>query len=326
MNPLSRQVYTPLVLDLWVKGSRCKATLVEVTGGTTLRTEDFHVNSRLIPLLGSKKRACEKLLQFGHLSETRAAMREIGELVYESIFSQLGLEHLFTGGGFRVNVHAQSQARAIPVEIAHCGRFVFEGNIVSLRGKNDISGSRVGVERVLIVADPTVRFAWALREGMLLYDFFTSMGLSVTLVCRPLTGEAMNDLFASADIVHFCGHVTSWESRVGWDMGTVLFDGSDCIRGRVPALVFSNGCGNTLPLGFTFLSAGVRNCIATRWQIPDADHVGFILAFYECLFRIGDIGYAFHCSKKGRFAHEDVLPLLFALQGEPETHYEISNT
>jgi hypothetical protein len=326
MTIQARQEYRPLVLDLWVKGTRCKAMMVEVAGGTSLKTEDFNVSSRLIPLIGSKKRACEKLLQSGQHRETRTAMKEIGELVYESVFKRLDLEHLFTGGGFRLSVHARSQARAIPVEIAYHEHFVFENNIMSLRGRNDISGSRVSVEGVLIFADPTARFEWALREGMLLYDFFTSRGLSVTLVCRPLNREAMGELFSCADIVHFCGHVASRESRIGWDIGKDLFDGSDCIRGRSPALVFSNGCGNTLPLGFNFLSSGVRNCITTRWQVPDADHVGFILAFYECLFRNGDIGYAFHCSKKGRYEHEDVLPLLFALQGEPGTRYEQSNT
>ncbi len=322
----AQQVYIPMVLNLWVNGTKVKATVVEVERGTTLRSSDFHVSSHLFPLLGSKKKACENLLQYGQHEETLSIIRDIGELVYTSIFEHLGLEHLFTGGGYRVSVHAQGQARALPIELAHHDRFVFEANIVSLRGRNDPPAARLSIERVLIIADPAARYRWAQREGMLLYDFFRSTGLSVMLISRPLQREKILELFTAADIVHFCGHVAAHNSRTGWDIGTGLFSGSDIVQlGRSPALVFSNGCGNTLPLGFTFLSLGVRNCISTRWQIPDSDLCSFILAFYECLFRVGDIGLAFHCSMKGRYEHGDTLPLVFALQGESGTRYEKSN-
>ena len=154
----SQHVFNPLVLNLWIKGSTARATVVEVERGTTLRNSDFPVSSHLIPLLGSKKRACENLLQYGRYEEIRNAMKDIGELVYTSVFVPLGLEHLFSSGGYRVSVHAQNQARAIPVELAYHDRFVFETNIMSLRGKNDPQGDRVVVERVLIIADPTARF------------------------------------------------------------------------------------------------------------------------------------------------------------------------
>ena len=322
----SQHVFNPLVLNLWIKGSTARATVVEVERGTTLRNSDFPVSSHLIPLLGSKKRACENLLQYGRYEEIRNAMKDIGELVYTSVFVPLGLEHLFSSGGYRVSVHAQNQARAIPVELAYHDRFVFETNIMSLRGKNDPQGDRVVVERVLIIADPTARFKWALREGMMLYDFFVSKGLSVLLVSRPLTRERLLDLFSTAHIVHFCGHVASHTSYTGWDIGTGLFNGSDCDRlSRTPDLVFSSGCGNTLPLGLRFLTSGVRNCICTRWQIPDTDICSFVLAFYECLLRVGDIGLAFQCSVKGRYARGETLPLIFALQGESGIRYEESD-
>ena len=322
----AQKVYPPLVLNLWFNGTRAKATVVEVERGTTLRSRDFHVSSHLFPLIGSKKQSCEKLLQYGQYEETLVVFRDIGELVYSSVFAHLGLEHLFMEGGYRVSVHAQGQAAALPIELAHHNRFVFEANILSLRGRNDPPGARLAVEKVLIIADPSARYRWALREGMLLYDFFRSLGLSVMLISRPLQNEKFLELFALADIVHFCGHIAAHNSRTGWDIGTSLFSGSDLVQpGRTPALVFSNGCGNTIPLGFAFLSLGVRNCISTRWQIPDSDLCSYILSFYECLFRVCDIGLAFHCSMKGRFEHGDTLPLVFALQGESGTCYEKSD-
>jgi hypothetical protein len=323
----THQEYVPLVLNLSVKGTQAKTTVVEVGTGTTIRSSDFHVGSHLFALLGSKKRAFENLLKYERMEEMLRLIRDIGELVYTSVVEHLKLEHLFEEGGYRVSVHAEGQARALPIELTHYDRFIFERNLLSLRGRNDPPSNTLAIGRILIIADPLACYQWALREGMLLYDFFRSMGLSVKLISRPLQREKFLELFTAADIVHFCGHIATNESRTGWDIGTGVFSGSDLgLPKKPPALVFSSGCGNTLPLGFTFLTLGVRNCIGTRWQIPDTDLRSFILAFYESLFRVGDIGLAFHRSLKGRYDRGDTMPLVFTLQGASGTRYEKSDT
>jgi hypothetical protein len=326
MEVQAQQAYAPLVLNLSLKGTRVKATVVGVERGTTLKSCDFSVAAHLIPMFGSKKRAFENLLQHGKLTESLNAMRDIGELVYDSVFKHLGLEYLFDERPYRVHILAQDQARAIPVELAYHGGFLVESNIVSLRGRNDATRDSVAVKRVLVLADPAARCSGALREGEVLYDYFVSAGLSVVLVSRPLQKEKLIELFRSADIVHYCGHVASQSSRTGWDIGTTIFSCDEQGQySKAPALIITNGCGNTLPLGFRFLSGGVLNCIGTRWQIPDSDFCSFVLSFYESLFRIGDIGFTLHYSQNARFARRDILPLIFALQGESGIHYEKSD-
>ena len=320
------QPYAPLVLNLSLKGTRVKATVVGMERGTRLRSSDFLVAPHLIPMFGSRKRSLENQLQHERLPESLRAMRDIGELVYDSVFKQLGLEYLFDERPYRVHVLAQEQARAIPVELAYHGGFLFESNIVSLRGKNDATRDSVNIKKALILADPAARCSAALREGEMLYDYFVSVGLSVVLVSRPLGKERLIDLFRSADIVHYCGHVASQGSRRGWDIGTTIFSGDEYREcSKAPALIFTNGCGNTLPLGFRFLSDGVLNCIGTRWQIPDSDFYSFVLSFYESLFHKGDIGFALHCSQNARFTRGDTLPIVFVLQGESGIHYETSD-
>ncbi len=317
----------PLVMNLSINGTRVNATVVEIGTGTAIKRSDFNISNRLFSLLGSKKRSCESLLQNGRNRSVLQLVREMGELVYESIIAHLGVEHLFREGGYRVNIHCEGQAKALPVEIAHYEHFMFERNLLSLRGRNDPPADNVSVGRVLILADPSARYHWAVREGLLLHDFFRSIGISVSLVSRPLQKERLFDLFSMYDIVHFTGHAAADQYRTGWDIGTGIFRCSDIImRKKLPALVFSSSCGNTLPMGFDFLRMGARNHVGSRWQIPDVNVCSFVLAFYERLFRLGDVGLAFHQSLNGRYRHGDVMPFFFVLQGELGNRYEKSDT
>lgn len=103
----THQEYVPLVLNLSVKGTQAKTTVVEIGTGTTIRNSDFRVSPHLFALLGSKKRAFENLLQYERMEEMLRLIRDMGELVYTSVVEHLGLEHLFEEGGYRVSVHSE---------------------------------------------------------------------------------------------------------------------------------------------------------------------------------------------------------------------------
>jgi hypothetical protein len=318
---------TPLVMSLSVRGTRATATIVEIASGTRIQSRNIPLSKRLIPLLAAKKRDVERLLQFGYMEGAGTRMRELGERVYEHIFRPLGLEKLFTDGGYVVNLRCEGLALHIPLEVAFHRRYLFERNVLTFRGTSDPSKRNVTVRRTLIVADPSGCFAHARRQGRILYDFFRAAGLESTLIARPLRREALTDLFSCHDIVHFAGHGVNEDGLSGWDIGYGTCTARDlCMGKEVPNLVVSSACGNTLLMGLDLLGAGVANCVCSRFRIPDRDLIPFMLALYHLLFQGREIGLSFQRALAGRYRNGELLPAVFTLQGESGTRYEKSHT
>jgi hypothetical protein len=318
---------TPLVLSLAARGTRANATIVEIASGTRIRGRSLPLSKRLVPLLASKKREVEHLIQFGHLEGAAACMRELGKRVYEHLFLPLGLEKLFTDGGYVVNLRCEGLALHIPLEIAFHRRYLFERNVLTFRGTSDPPGRAVKVRRALVVADPTGCFVHAHRQGRILYDFFRAAGIQATLISRPIRREVLTDLFACNDVVHFAGHGVNEAGLAGWDTGDGTCTARDlCMGGEVPDLVVSSACGNTLLMGLDLLGAGVSNCVCSRFRLPDRDLTPFMLALYHRLFQGLGIGPSFQRALIGRYRNGEVLPALFTLQGESGTRYEKSYT
>jgi hypothetical protein len=317
----------PLILSLSARGTRATATIVEIDSGTRIEGRNIPLSKRLFPLIAEKKREVESLLQFGHLQGAGNRMRELGERVYEHVLHPLGLEKLFTDGGYVVNLHCEGAALHIPLEIAFCRRFLFEGNVQTFRGKSDPSKRDVAVRRALILADPRGRYPHAQKQGRILYDFFRTVGLEATLIMRPMRREALMDLFSRHDIVHFAGHGVHEGGLSGWDTGAGTCTARDlCACGTVPDLVVSSACGNTMLMGLDLLNAGVTNCVCSRFRVPDRELTPFMLALYHHLFKGLDIGLSFQEALSGRYKRGELLPAIFTLQGESGTRYEKSNT
>jgi len=317
----------PLILNLSARGTNARATIVEVGTGTAIQEKNLPLNKQLFPLLVEEKKEVENLFRFGRLEEAQSRIRGLGKVVYRHTLGPLGLRKLFEDGGYVVNIRCEGDALHIPLEIAFHNRFLFERNVLTMRGTNDPSGRTVPVRRALIIADPSGRYACSVHEGLLLHDFFRTIGLASTLIARPLRKEVLTDLISRYDIVHFSGHSTIDQGRTGWDIGRGIFTARDLLTGhRIPGFVFSSSCGSTLLMGLDFLRAGVMNCVCSRWRIPDVDLTPFILSLYHRVFQGSQIGLSFQKALEKRYRYGDVLPLVFILQGESEVRYEKSHT
>ena len=77
-----------------------------------------------------------------------------------------------------------------------------------------------------------------------------------------------------------------------------------------------------MKFGLALLGKGVKNVIASRWQVPDYDMRGFVLSFYNLLLSGVEIGDAISSALTRSYWRGEVLPLLFTLHGESRMVYE----
>jgi hypothetical protein len=317
----------PIIINLSLSGNLAKATIIEINGGSAIRNYALNIEDSFFSLIGSKMRSAEELLHRRRECDFARCLEEIGDFIYVQVLDGLNLQRLFSKGGYTINIAGDKKLMEIPFEISHHESFIFENNIMTLRGGNENPAQSVKIRRTLIIADPSERYEWAYREGKILHDFFRSNNIGVDLFSRPLQREMLIEIFPEYDIVHFAGHSVIRNSVPGWDIGTSVFTAQDLIvQKRLPFLVFSSACGNTIGMGLEFLHKGVRNCVVSRWQIPDVDISRFIQSFYFQLFRSKEIGYAFNRAVVRRYLSGDILPLTFVLLGESRNLYENKNT
>jgi hypothetical protein len=307
----------PIIINFSLSGNRAKATIIEIDGGSAIRSYTVNIEDSFFSLIQSKIRSGEELLHRRREGDFARCLEDIGNLIYNQILHDLNLQMLFSKGGYTINIAGDKKLMD----------FIFENNILTYRGKNENPVPSAKIERALIIADPSERYEWAYREGIMLRDFFRRNNIGVDLLSRPLQREMLIDIFHEYDIVHFAGHSFTRNSMTGWDIGTSVFTAQDLIvQDRLPFLVFSSACGNTIGMGLEFLRKGIRNCVVSRWQILDVDISRFIQSFYFQLLRPREIGYAFNRAVANRYRSGDILPLTFVLLGEGRNLYENKNT
>jgi hypothetical protein len=325
-------------IDFKSRGNRVNATVVEVSSGMTISSHKFDLPESFFRFINWKKRAVEDFSTRADWMGVERALKELGRFIYENIFNPIGLGDIFQSSGCSIYISGDERCTSIPIEIAFRESFIFENNILAFRGERKRENRAAPIRKILIFADPAGCYSWAYNEGMVLYEFFRKKGCSVDFISRPLTVEILIDLFSFYDIIHFSGHSGSINSsnqgKNGgeeiesiWNLGWHSFKVPDIgMQRKMPHLVFSSTCGNTLKMGFSFLRLGVLNCMGSRWTIPDRDMSGFLLNFYSLLFERYEIGFAFQKSVLSSYRRGDVLPALFVLQGEPRTRYEFQGT
>ncbi len=317
----------PIIINLSLSGNCTKATIIEIDGGSIIRSYGVDIKESFFSLIQSKMRSGEELLHRKREGDFARCLEQIGDLIYDQVLNGLNLQMLFRNGGYTINIAGDKKLMEIPFEIAHHESFIFENNILTYRGKDENPVPTTKIERTLIIADPSERYDWAYREGIMLHDFFRSNNIEVDLLSRPLRKEMLIEIFHEYDIVHFAGHSVTRNSMPGWDIGTSVFTAQDLIvQKKLPFFVFSSTCGNTIGMGLEFLRKGIRNCVVSRWQIPDMDISQFIQSFYFQLLRPREIGYAFNRAVVSRYRSGDILPLTFVLLGEGRNLYENKNT
>jgi hypothetical protein len=313
----------PLVLNFTISGENLKATVVKLKGVTQIKNYLCRNPANLIRLIQMKKRIGEELLAGGKKKGFIENLKDIGRLIYDNILKPLGLELLFTEGGYTVYISGDDRIKEIPFEISYNGKFIFELNTVVYSGEEEQRERSVRIRRVLVLADPSCRYCNAYREGVEIYRLFSERGFPIDFISRAIDNDLMNDLIPDYDIVHFAGHSGIKDSHVGWDIGDSCFTFTDILSpGRYPRLLFSSSCGNTLEFGLAFLAEGVKNVIASRWQMPDSDMSSFALFFYNLLFSGIEIGDAFSSALTRLYMRGEVAPLLFTLHGESRMIYE----
>ena len=313
----------PLVINIKFSGDEVNATVIEINRGTHIGHFKFGINKNFLNILNRKKKAGENLLQTGEMDNYKDMLKEIGLLVYDNIFRNIGLEKVFTRGGFIIDIAGDDRACEIPFEIAYKDSFIFEKKLLACRGDGEQESENVKIKRVLILADLSGDYRGAYQEGLKLYNFLQKIGMSVDLLCRNLKRDMLTDFFSFYDIIHFSGHSSIRGSDAAWDLGEALFTAADILGvKRFPRLVFSSACGNTLTLGLDFLKAGVSNVVSSRWKITDEDISDFVLSFYELLFNHMEIGYAFNRALCNSYMNENIVPLSFAFLGESRLLYD----
>jgi hypothetical protein len=317
----------PIIINLSLSGNQVTATIIEIDGGSAIRSYAVEMKDSFFSLIRSKMSSGEELLHRRRDGDFTRCLEDIGNLIYDQVLHGLNLQMLFCKGGYTINIAGDEKLLEIPFEISHHESFIFENNILTYRGKNENPIPGVKIERTLIIADPSERYEWAYREGIMLRDFFKSNNIGVDLLSRPLQREMLIEIFHKYDIVHFAGHSVTRNSIPGWDIGPSVFTAQDLVvQKKLPFLVFSSACGNTIGMGLEFLRKGIRNCVVSRWRIPDVDISRFIHSFYFQLLRPKEIGYSFNRSVVNRFRSGDILPLTFVLLGEGRNLYENKNT
>jgi hypothetical protein len=303
------------------------ATVVEVSSGMNISYHNFELPGSFFSFISWKKKVVEDCALHANWMGVEQALIDLGRLIYDSIFGRIGLGDIFHSPDCSIYISGDERSALIPFEIAFKDSFIFENNILSFRGERKKESRAASIRRVLIFADPTECYSWAYNEGMVLYEFFKSKGCQVDFISRPVTVEILPELFSCYDIIHFSGHSGNAEMEGSWDLGWHSFKARDIgVQRKMPYLIFSSSCGNTLKMGFDFLRLGALNCIGSRWTIPDRDISGFLLNFYGLLLKKYEVGFAFQRSILSSYRRGDVLPILFVLQGEPKTRYELQDS
>jgi len=315
-----------LVINMDLSGELLKTTIVDISKGTKIHNYDFRLKENLFNLVYKKQRMAEYFLKNDDTKELKVILKEIGNLIYDNIFKNLDIDGIFKEGGFIIHISGSSDIFNLPFEICYKDSFIFEKNIVSYRSEESQNLDNAIIKKILIIADPSLQYEWAYNEGIILYNFFKKMRLSVDLIARPLKKDMVNDFFLFYDIIHFAGHGVSNNNFAGWDIGSTFFTVDDIIIQRhLPCLIFASSCGETLRLGLDFLKLGVKNIISSRWVIPDKDISQFIITFYEMMFEGLDIGVAFNRAINKSYRRGDLVPILFTLYGENRLLYERKN-
>lgn len=314
-------------IDFRSCGESVSATVVEVSRGMNISSYNFELPESYFRFLDWKKKAVEDRALHADWMGVERALMDLGSSIYDNIFNRIGLEDIFHSPERSIYISGDERSALIPFEIAFKESFIFENNILSFRGERKRESSVASLRRILILADPTGCYGWAYNEGMVLYEFFKNRGCQVDFISRPITEEILLDLFSCYDIIHFSGHSDDAVMEGSWNIGLHSFNARDVgVQRKMPRLIFSSACGNTLKMGFDFLRLGALNCIGSRWIIPDRDISGFLLNFYGLLLKKYEVGFAFQRSILGSYRRGDVLPILFVLQGEPKTRYELKDT
>jgi hypothetical protein len=317
----------PLVLQIDGAPGALEITVVEMNRGTRISRHRVPTGEGFFALLGRKARALEELLRAGKTKRYESTLKQLGALVYETLLRPCGLDALFTGGGYAVDVAADPSLFSLPIELSFRDCFLFENNTVAFRRVGEAAaGGAAAVKRVLIIADPAGTHRGAYREGIKLHRFFSGRGLSADLIARPVAKETVNETLASYDLIHFCGHWATVDGYSGWNTGSGVFGGGDVVPSPgFPALIFSSACGNALPLARRLAETGVGNVITSRWQVPDADLDEFAVGFYALLFEGLEIGTAFNEAIVRAHMGGNLHPLSFFLMGESRRVYECSS-
>ncbi|MFW6181776.1 MAG: CHAT domain-containing protein [Spirochaetota bacterium] len=325
-----------VVLDLQEEPGLLKATVVHSSLdprgalSTSIHSREAPLDVPLLASIGELRRRGDRLLGMNAVQELVSVLEELGCLVHGQVLARL-LDGIHDR---RCSLHVRGVGRAldIPLELAHDRVFLFRKRVLSFGIPDGVPeggcAGRVRLGRALIVADPDRRFPRAYEEGEMLYGLFRKEGLEAHLVSRPLDRETLLRAARGCGLVHFAGHARG--EPPAWDLGRELLQVSGLPRtaagvGRVPPLVFSSCCGDTLPLGAGLLRAGAVNVIATRWRRPDRDMGDFISEFYGRLLSGQQIGYAFHRSQAACFP-ADPLCGLFLLMGESRVVYETAHS
>lgn len=317
----------PLVFQMDRTPKALEITVVEMNRGTRINRHHIPAGDGFFALLERKARVLEELLRAGKTKRYESSLKQLGALVYETLLQPCGLDALFTGGGYAIDVAADPSLFSLPIELSFKDFFLFENNIVAFRRVGEPAGRGASaVRRVLIIADPAGTHRGAYREGVKLHRFFSDKGLSADLIARPVGKETLNETLASYDLVHFCGHWASVDGISGWKTGTGVFGEGDIVPSRgFPSLVFSSACGNALPLARRLSESGVGNVISSRWQVPDAALDEFAAAFYTLLFDGLEIGTAFNEALVRAYMGGNPHALSFFLMGESRRVYECSS-
>ncbi|UCB46712.1 MAG: CHAT domain-containing protein [Spirochaetota bacterium] len=313
----------PVVLNFTISEGSLKAAVVKLKGVTHINNYVCKNPDNLLSLLRKKKRIGEALLSGGKNKAFVNNLKDMGQLIYDNIFKPIDLESLFTEGGYTVYISGDDQIKEIPFEVSYNDLFIFERNTVVYSGAAEHKERSIKIKKVLIIADPSSRYHNAYEEGVELFRLFSESNIATDFISREIDNDLINDLFPDYDIVHFAGHSRMEDSKVGWDIGGTCFTFTDIlVQGRLPHLVFSSSCGNTLKFGLALLGKGVKNVIASRWQIPDYDMRVFVLSFYNLLLSGIEIGDAISSALTRSYWRGEVLPLLFTLHGESRMVYE----
>jgi len=314
----------PLVVTISVCGSSVKASVVEIHRGTSINHFSFNINDNLFRILERKKKAGEELLLSNRTDEYRSTLKELGKLVYESFLRNMGLDRCFENGGYTIDFVCDPAMAEIPLEISYNNTFLFENNIIAFRGEGERKDGSVHIKRILVIADPHGMRREAYREGILLYNLLSERDISVDLCTRELTRDLLAEYFSYYDIVHFSGRCNLSGSEVGWDIGRGFFTADDLLGiERLPHMVFSNACGNTLLFGLNFLRTGITNVICSRWKIPYGALFSFLTKLYLKILAGEEIGYAFNKALQCSYMKGNVVPLAFVFLGESRMIYEI---
>ena len=312
-----------IVISISVSGTNVKAAVVEINKGTSINNFTFKINDSILGILDRKKKIGENFLLSGRTEEFQNTLKDIGKLIYENVLRNMGFEKIFKNGGYTIDFAGDNSICEIPFEISYKDSFLFENNIIAYRGEAEQKQETAGIERVLILADPSRKYKGAYSEGVELFDFFSKKGIAVDIFSRSLSKDMLTEYFRNYDIVHFSGHCEMKNSSPAWDIGKALFTADDIFSGGgLPHLVFSNACGNTLMLGLNLLKAGIKNIISTRWKIPDCNISDFVLNFYTMLLNNMEIGYAFNKAILESYMKGNVIPLAFVFLGESRMLYE----